>query len=63
LPKLEAMIDPEQRELTQVHPLVCVECSREWTDPRERWRIYVTSDEPPEPVVYCAGCASYEFDP
>jgi hypothetical protein len=63
LPKLEAMIDPEQRELTQVRPLVCVECSREWTEPHERWRIYVTADEPPEPVVYCAACAAYEFDP
>ena len=57
------MIDRDPRKLTQVSHLICVECEREWTDPAERWRIYLTSDVPPEPVAYCADCASYEFDP
>jgi hypothetical protein len=57
------MIDRDPQKLTQVSHLICVECEREWTDPAERWRIYLTSDAPPEPVAYCADCASYEFDP
>jgi hypothetical protein len=57
------MIDPHQQERTQVQRLVCVECEREWMDPSERWRIYVTTDEPPEAVLYCGFCASFEFDP
>jgi hypothetical protein len=55
------MNDPQQA-LTQVRRLSCVECRREWTDPSERWRVYLTSDEPPEPVLYCADCAAFEFD-
>jgi hypothetical protein len=56
------MNDPQQA-LIQVRRLSCVECRRAWTDPSERWRIYLTSDEPPEPVLYCADCAAFEFDP
>jgi hypothetical protein len=43
--------------------LECVECGRLWSDPTERWRMYVTDDEPPEAVPYCRDCASREFDP
>jgi hypothetical protein len=55
------MNDP-QTQLTQVGHLSCIECDREWTNPSERWRIYLTPDELREPVVYCADCAAYEFD-
>ena len=61
MPKLEDMNEP-QTQLTQVGHLCCIECDREWTNPSERWRIYVTPDELREPVLYCADCAAYEFD-
>ncbi len=57
------MFEREPRELIQVTALTCIECRRAWLDPAERWRIYLTSDLLPEPVPYCADCASYEFDP
>jgi hypothetical protein len=59
------MIDPMryEQQLTHVGRLSCIECNREWSDPSERWRIYLTTDEPPAPVLYCADCASFEFDP
>jgi len=57
------MFEREPRELTQVGLLTCVECEREWSEPSERWRIYLTADAPPEPVLYCAACAAFEFDP
>ena len=56
------MIDREQGNLTEKRHLTCVECEREWVDAAERWRIYLTPDAQPEPVLYCADCASYEFD-
>jgi hypothetical protein len=42
--------------------LRCVECDRRWDDPRERWRVYFTDDEPPEPATYCPACAQREFN-
>jgi len=57
------MIEREPQKVTQVTPLTCIECTREWLDQGERWRIYITMDEQPEPVLYCADCAAYEFDP
>jgi hypothetical protein len=42
--------------------LRCQECNRRWNDPGERWRVYFTCDEPPEPVSYCPECARHEFD-
>jgi hypothetical protein len=30
--------------------------------PRERWRVYLTDDDPPEAVAYCPACAASEFD-
>ena len=44
--------------------LVCIECGREWSDPRERWRVYVSAenDDPqPETGAYCPSCAQREF--
>jgi hypothetical protein len=45
-----------------VLPIRCVECKRRWDDPGERWRIYLTCDEPPDPVWYCPECARGEFE-
>lgn len=42
--------------------LACEECHRRWLEPYERWRLYLTADEPPEAVSYCPGCAGREFD-
>jgi hypothetical protein len=42
-------------------PLHCQECSSRWDDPAERWHVYFTREEPPEPAVYCPACARREF--
>ena len=42
--------------------LRCMECGERWDDPQERWRVYFTDDEPPEPFTYCPTCASREFE-
>jgi len=39
----------------------CQECDRRWNDPTERWRVYFTDEDPPEPSSYCPECASREF--
>jgi hypothetical protein len=52
--------------------ITCLECDREWTDPHERWSMYVADDvealevQPdgaPELMValYCQQCAAREF--
>jgi hypothetical protein len=41
--------------------LACQECRDEWTDPKERWRIYVLLGDPVETLVYCPACAGREF--
>ncbi len=46
---------------TVTQTLACLECRQEWTEPNERWRLYVTLDHPPETLVYCPACASREF--
>lgn len=45
------------------HALLCQECVRPWLDPRERWRLFLTDEEPAEAVPYCPQCAAREFDP
>jgi hypothetical protein len=62
MPKTGGMSEPQAQQLTTVSHLSCIECDREWTNPNERWRIYLTPDEIREPVLYCADCASHEFD-
>jgi hypothetical protein len=57
----ESMID-RQSEVAQ-DQLACIECRGTWTEPSERWRIYLTEDDPREPILYCADCAAYEFGP
>ena len=46
---------------TLTRPLVCQECRREWIDAHERWRLYVTPDDPAETLIYCTACADREF--
>ena len=41
--------------------LNCIECRRQWILRTERWRAYVTEDDPPEVVIYCESCADKEF--
>jgi hypothetical protein len=53
------MAEPTSPQTTQV--LECVECCRRWRVPSERWRVYVTDDDPPELVAYCRVCAEREF--
>jgi len=43
--------------------LTCVECGRPWLEPRERWRLRATDDEPPELGAYCPECDRREFGP
>ena len=45
-----------------VRDLVCVECGREWDEQAKRWKNFLTEDDPPQPVTYCAACAEREFD-
>ena len=40
----------------------CEKCNRRWDDQKERWRIYFTSDDPPNAVTYCPECAEHEPD-
>jgi hypothetical protein len=52
-------------DAADLYPIVlhlrCVECGRRWSDPRERWRVYLTDDAKPGPVTYCPVCARREF--
>jgi hypothetical protein len=43
------------------HTLECIECERDWTVLSERWRLYLTDDDPADAVAYCAVCAQREF--
>jgi hypothetical protein len=40
----------------------CAECEAAWLlANEERWRAYLTDDEPPEVVFYCPRCSEREF--
>lgn len=52
----------ESTRLAQ-HELTCIECRCTWLELDERWRVYLTDDDPPEVVAYCPRCARREFDP
>jgi len=56
-----AMNDQQSDRHAFVLSLRCLECDRRWDDPLDRWRVYFTDDEPPEPVTYCPECARAEF--
>jgi len=53
-------------DAADLYPIVlrlrCVECDRRWNDPSERWRVYFTKDDTPDPVSYCPECAAAEFE-
>jgi hypothetical protein len=53
---------PEPTKTTHPDTLTCLECGQSWLHESERWRLYVTMAEPAELLLYCAGCASREFD-
>ena len=53
----------ERTTVVAEHPLRCEECRRPWLDGRERWRLYLDTEEPVHAVPYCPDCASREFDP
>jgi hypothetical protein len=42
--------------------LRCLECGRAWLEPQERWRLYLTREEPPQALAYCPQCAEREFN-
>jgi hypothetical protein len=52
----------ETQSLAPPGPMTCIECRRPWLDEKERWRMYQTDEPEPEVGLYCAICASYEFD-
>ena len=52
----------ESTRLAQ-HELTCIECRCTWLELDERWRVYLTDDDPPEVVAYCPRCARREFRP
>ena len=40
----------------------CAECQAVWLPAdEERWRAYLTDDDPPELAFYCPECARQEF--
>ena len=52
----------KQRErANQTTQLRCLECRRLWIEPAERWRLYLSGDEPVQPLTYCPDCARREF--
>jgi hypothetical protein len=55
-------MNQEPRKLAISTDLHCLECRHEWTEPTERWRMYMTVEDEPEVGLYCPICASYEFD-
>jgi hypothetical protein len=55
------MLSP-QEALVVRSSLTCIECGRAWLLGRERWRLKVLDENPPETVPYCPDCAQREFD-
>jgi hypothetical protein len=53
----------KQRERTTIAtlPLHCLECRRPWVEATERWRIYLSGEDPSQPLTYCPECAQREF--
>ena len=54
------MLEKTSLEVSLDH-LCCIECGRTWVESDERWRIYLTDDAQPIPVLYCSICATFEF--
>jgi hypothetical protein len=47
---------------TLIDRVRCLECGRSWVEPSERWRTYLSGENPPTPLTYCPDCARREFD-
>ena len=62
MPSQTIVADPEPTRTIHSDTLTCLECGRSWLDVFERGRLYVTAADPAELLLYCAGCASREFD-
>ena len=43
-------------------PLCCLECGRFWIEAAERWRLYLSREDPLQRLLYCPDCAQREFD-
>jgi ribosomal protein L33 len=54
------MAEPARSEVKST-TLACEECGRTWVTDKERWRLYLTADNPRQPVPYCPGCAAEQF--
>jgi len=39
----------------------CAECGARCRPTKERWRAYLTDDEPPELAFYCVPCSELVF--
>ena len=56
------MTTPEPAEpSTSAARLTCLECGRDWTERSERWRLYLTTEDPPTSLTYCPACGEREF--
>jgi hypothetical protein len=53
--------EPNWPRADRATAVACEECRREWTDPLERWHVYLTADDPAVTVAYCPRCAEREF--
>jgi len=42
--------------------MTCIECRRPWVSEKERWRLFLTDENPPTLLMYCPHCAEREFD-
>lgn len=51
----------DQPKAVDVATLDCIECGRHWNEGSDRWRAYVTADEPRQVIIYCDWCAEREF--
>lgn len=56
------MMQKKHRERTiATIPLHCLECRRPWVESTERWRVYLSGENPSLPLTYCPECAQREF--
>lgn len=56
------MSEPQLDYHVFVLSLRCAQCHRRWDNPTDRWRVYFTDEEPPEPLTFCPNCARREFE-
>jgi hypothetical protein len=57
----DRLIDPTE-PAAAIDEVRCIECDQAWTDPRERWRVYLAPERQSTVcLVYCPDCAEREF--